>query len=211
MELTQPKTILRKLSVNPDSFHLTTSFCSKTESCVFFPKIPRAWIPNGLLVVPCLNEKNIKGSFDLEVYASEKIFLNALPETYSRSIAGDWVDSASGGNHLNATWKKNPKFTLKFHYPVHSEDSAHVRITLARVGTNWRSQSKRDTVGCMIDTISIKQKNSCRIMAHPEIGADLRHVVWQDWPTTRPRVNVRGVEPYIDCAPVHTLEPNCPS
>jgi hypothetical protein len=151
MEVSQPKTILRKLSVDPHSYHLVTSFCSKTESAVFFPKIPRSWVPNGLLVVPCLSEKNVKGSFDLEVYASEKIYLNALPETYSRSIAGDWVDSACGGNHLNPnTWKKNPKFTLKFHYPVHVEGASHVRITLARVGANWKSLAKRDTVGCMI-------------------------------------------------------------
>lgn len=151
MQLTQPKTILRKLSIDSSSYHLTTPFCSKTESCVFYPKIPRAWVPNGLLIVPCLNERNVKGSFDLEVYASEKIYLNALPETYSRSIAGDWVENACGGNHLNPnTWKKNPKFTLKFHYPVHSEDHSRVRITLARVGTNWKSLAKRDTVGCMI-------------------------------------------------------------
>lgn len=151
MEISKPKTILRKLSVDPHAYHLVTSFCSKTESAVFFPKIPRAWIPNGLLIVPCLSEKNVKGSFDLEVYASEKIYLNALPETYSRSIAGDWAENTCGGNHLNPnTWKKNPKFTLKFHYPVHVDGPSHVRITLARVGTNWRSLSKRDTVGCMI-------------------------------------------------------------
>jgi hypothetical protein len=137
--------------VDPAAYHLATSFCSKTESCVFFPKVPRSWIPNGLLIVPCLGEKNVKGSFDLEIYASEKIYLNPLPETYSRTIAGDWVDNACGGSHLNpVTWKKNPKFTLKFHYPVHTEEPAHVRLTLARVGTNWRSMSRRDTVGCMI-------------------------------------------------------------
>ena len=151
MEVSQPKTILRKLAVEPGAYHLASSFCSKTEACVFYPKIPRAWIPNGLLIVPCLSEKNVKGAFDLEVYASEKIYLNALPETYSRSVAGDWLESACGGNHLNpATWKKNPKFTLKFHYPVHTNDTSHVRIALARVGTSWKSAVKRDTVGCMI-------------------------------------------------------------
>ena len=151
MAMSKPKTILRKLSVDPNSYHLVTTYCSKTESCVFFPKIPRAWIPNGLMIIPCLNEKNVKGSFDLEVYASEQIYMNALPETYARSIAGDWVENACGGNHLNPlTWKKNPKFTLKFHYPVHIEDSTRVRITLARVGTNWKSLARRDTVGCMI-------------------------------------------------------------
>mmetsp|Transcript_2083 Transcript_2083/g.3669 ORF Transcript_2083/g.3669 Transcript_2083/m.3669 type:complete len:480 (-) Transcript_2083:295-1734(-) len=151
MELNQPKTILRTLSIDPNEFHLVSTFCSKTDACIFFPKIPRAWIPNGLLLIPCLSEKNAKASFDIEVYASERIYMNPLPETYSRTIAGDWADNSSGGNHLNPqTWKKNPKFTLKLHFPVNSEEPAHVRITLARVGTNWRNMSRRDTVGCMI-------------------------------------------------------------
>jgi hypothetical protein len=151
IDMNQPKTVLRKLSLDPNAYHLSSTFCSRSEACVFYPKVPRSWIPSGLLIVPCLSEKNAKGSFDLEVYASEKIFMSALPDTYSRTIAGDWTDSLSGGSHLNpVTWKKNPKFTLKFHYPVHTEEPAHVRITLARVGTTWRSMAKRDTVGCMI-------------------------------------------------------------
>ncbi|KAJ1442886.1 hypothetical protein B484DRAFT_441901 [Ochromonadaceae sp. CCMP2298] len=150
MELSQPKTILRKLSIDPAAYHLCTSFTSKNEACVFYPKIPRAWVPNGLLIIPCLAEKGAKGAFDLEVYASERIYLNPLPETYSRTIAGDWSEASSGGSHLNPkTWKKNPKFTLKMHSP-NADEPAHVRLTLARVGPQWRTMARRDTVGCMI-------------------------------------------------------------
>ena len=40
------------------------------EACVFYPKLPRSWIPDGLILVPCLSEKGVKGAFELDVYAS---------------------------------------------------------------------------------------------------------------------------------------------
>lgn len=151
LEMETPKTILRKLTIDESSYHLASTFSSKMETCVYFPKLPRAWVPNGLLIVPSLSEKGVKGAFDLEVYCSERVYLNQLPETYSRTIAGEWTEQNSGGSHLShQTWKKNPKFTLKFHYPVNTEDPCRVRITLARHGPLWRTMSKRDTVGCMI-------------------------------------------------------------
>ena len=40
------------------------------EACVFYPKLPRSWIPDGIILVPSLNEKGVKGAFELDVYAS---------------------------------------------------------------------------------------------------------------------------------------------
>ena len=37
---------------------------------MFYPKLPRSWIPDGIILVPCLNEKGVKGAFELDVYAS---------------------------------------------------------------------------------------------------------------------------------------------
>lgn len=146
-----PKTILRKLSVDAHAYHLTTPMGSKNEACVFYPKIPRAWIPHGLLIVPCLNEKGVKGIFDLDIFSSEEVLVNQLPETFSRTVAGEWTDSCAGGSHIcTSTWKKNPKFNLKFHYPVNSDEAARVRISLARYGTAWKNMQRKDTVGCMI-------------------------------------------------------------
>jgi hypothetical protein len=146
-----PKTILRKLNLESSSYQLMTSFSNKSETCVFYPKLPRSWIPNGLLVVPCLSEKGVKGEFELDIYASETVNVNPLPETYSRSIAGEWTESTAGGSHVfPATWKKNPKFTLRFHNPVTTDAPARFRITLARHGHSWKSGSKKDTVGSMI-------------------------------------------------------------
>jgi len=144
------KTILRKLNVESSSYHQASGFNHKSEAVIFYPKLPRLWIPNGFIITPSLSEKGIKGNFELSIYSSEKIFINQLPETYSRTIAGEWTDSSSGGSHICPEWKKNPKYTLKFHYPVNSDAPIRVRITLSKIGPDWKSISKKDTVGCMI-------------------------------------------------------------
>lgn len=146
-----PKTILRKLHLDSAGYTLISSFSSKTEACVFYPKLPRAWISNGLIVVPCMSEKGVKGDFELEVYSSEAVIVNPLPETFARSIASEWTESNAGGSHIcPSTWKKNPKFTLRFHNPVNTDAEARFRITLARQGSHWRPACKKDTVGNMI-------------------------------------------------------------
>jgi hypothetical protein len=146
------KTVLRKTVISPDSYSVQSSYSHKTESCIYYPKIPRAWMPNGLIIVPCLTEKNVKGSFEIEVYSSEPMVLNQLPESYSRTIAGEWIQGLCGGSHLNNTWKKNPRFSLKPRMSVNKGvgSSIRVRITLTRHGTSWRNMVKKDTVGCMI-------------------------------------------------------------
>jgi hypothetical protein len=144
------KTVMRKISVGSEPYYLCTSFTSKSEAVIYYPKMPRAWAPNGLIIVPCLNEKGIKGSFDVEVFSSEPVNLNQLPDAVSRSVAGEWTEATAGGNHLAATWKKNPKFVLKIRNPSRSTAPVPMRISLARVGSNWRAMHRKDTVGCMI-------------------------------------------------------------
>jgi hypothetical protein len=80
LAVSAPKTILRKLVLDEAAYNVETTFSSKQETCIFYPKLPRAWIPNGLLIIPCVNDKGIKCPFDLEIYASEEISLAALPE-----------------------------------------------------------------------------------------------------------------------------------
>ena len=92
-------------------------------------------------------------------------------------IAGEWSEATAGGSHLNSlTFKKNPKFVLKLRRygqgrkssldgrerdrdqrhsisgmdDMNSSDPMKTRITVSRVGTNWKSLMKKDTVGCMI-------------------------------------------------------------
>lgn len=155
-----PKTILRKLVLDDHAYHAETTFASKQETCIFYPKLPRAWIPNGLLIIPCLNDKGIKCPFELEIYASEELSLTPLPEQYSRSISGEWQDSSAGGSHIYANWKKNPKFTLRIVPPVNTEAPARMRMTLAKYGPQWKALSKKDAVGCMIGFYIFIQRGS---------------------------------------------------
>jgi hypothetical protein len=146
-----PKTILRKLSIRPDEYHITSPGSSKHEACIFFPKAPRAWFgANGLIVVPNLSEKGLKGSYEIDFICSEKVFVNQLPDSFSRTIAGEWTESTAGGSHLCSTWLKNPRYLLKFRHPVDTDEPVRVRISLARVGVEWKPMVKKDTVGCMI-------------------------------------------------------------
>ena len=144
------KTILRKSRLDPAAYHVVSTFSHKQDACIFYPKIPRAWMPDGLIIVPCLSEKGVKGKFKLEFCCSEPIIVNALPDTYSRSVAGEWTEPTAGGSHLFPNWRKNPKFHLKIVTPIGNTAPTRLRITLARHGTNWRQMCKRDTVGCMI-------------------------------------------------------------
>ncbi len=151
------KTILRKTFLGSSSFRIESSYNSKVDSCVFFPKIPRSWMPDGLIIIPSLSEKGTRGTFDLEVFSSEPVFLTALPDSYSRSISGSWVEGAAGGSHLvPATWKKNPKYSFTIKNSAHSREvgvganTCLVRLTLSRSGSTWKSLCRKNTLSSMI-------------------------------------------------------------
>jgi len=149
-----------------DSYILQSTFSHKNEACIYFPKVPRSWMPNGLIVVPCLSNHGIKGSFELEVYSSEKISLNQLPDAYSRSLAGEWTEASAGGSHLGPSMKKNPKFGLKFKVTNKSKEPSRVRIAVTRHGMNWRSMCKLDALGCMIGFYIYIQKGGEMTQIH---------------------------------------------
>jgi hypothetical protein len=109
---TEEKIIEKKRTLNPLYFSQSTTFTSKMECCMFFPKLPHAWIPDGLIIVPCLSEKHARGSYDIEIYSNLKVNLKQLPELKSRSIASEWSEGLCGGSHITSSSKKNPKFEL---------------------------------------------------------------------------------------------------
>jgi Calpain large subunit, domain III len=111
----------------------------------------------------------------MEVFSSEPVKLNQLSESNSRIIAGEWTETTAGGSHLNTlSFKKNPRFTLKlrkfgqgrrssmdsrsdrspYHPPpvvdLNPQEPVKCRITVTRVGLNWKAAMKKDTVGCMV-------------------------------------------------------------
>ena len=144
------KTILRKSTVLGDSFFLESTYTSKSDAAIYFPKIPRSWIPNGLIISPSLSSSTARGAYQLSVYSSEAITLNQLPDSYSRALAGEWTENNAGGSPLGSVYKTNPKFVLKFKNTGKSTAPARVRVCLTRVGSDWKKKIKSDAVGCMI-------------------------------------------------------------
>lgn len=149
------------VAASKEVYHQQIGLCNKNESCVLFPRLPKAYVVNGFIIVPSLSEKGTKGHFEIEVYASEPVKLKQLPDSYYRMIAGDWTEHTAGGSHLYpVSFKKNPKFILKLRHgksrPLPSgdlpnpNDPVKTRIVVSRVGESWRSHAKKDTVGCMI-------------------------------------------------------------
>ena len=153
--------IQKIISASKEAYHEQVGHCSKVETSVLFPRLPKSYVVNGFIIVPSLSEKGIKGHFEIEVYASEPVKLRQLPDSYYRMIAGDWTEHSAGGSHLHPlTFKKNPKFVLKLRHGKHRQlpsgdlpnpsDPVKTRIVVSRVGEGWHSLAKKDTVGCMI-------------------------------------------------------------
>lgn len=168
-------TILRKTSLSPSQNlfqYFQNTFSSRSEATIFFPSCPRSWWrPGGLLIIPSLSEKGVKGSFELEIHCSEELKVKALPDIYTRSLTNEWTESTAGGCHLSPHWKKNPKFSLRLKQPGGSNSSTtannnssssnnnvssmggnqpSIRIQLNRAGLHWKSLRKRDPVGTMM-------------------------------------------------------------
>ena len=152
----EEKHIPRKIALSPLYWSKTSTFISRNESCFYFPKIPRAWMPDGLVIVPCLSEKNVRGTFELDVFSNCTVKIEQLPETTTRSVAGEWVEGASGGSHICPSYKKNPRFILTLRPPVVRPGApppspyASLRISLSKTGSSWRALCRKDAVGCMV-------------------------------------------------------------
>ena len=145
------KTVLRKTSLSqPVSYSIKSTYSHKTEAVIYYPRLPRSWMGNGLIISASLSEKGVKGSYELEVNSSEPVKVRQLPEAYSRNVAGEWREGENGGNHLNPNWKKNPRYSLKFRSLNKGHAPARTRIKVTKHGEKWKSGSKKDTVGNMI-------------------------------------------------------------
>lgn len=143
-----------------------STYSNRQESCIFISKISRSLIPQGLLIIPSLRDKGVKGSFEIEVYSSEPLVLKQLPDTFNKSIASEWTEQNACGSHVNPNWKKNPKFAFHFRHVSKSLTSSTripIRITLGRHGQSWKSLVKKDAVGCMIGFYIFIQRNNTEL------------------------------------------------
>lgn len=165
-----PPVIQRRLYVDDKTYHVKSLYSSKTEACVYFPRLPRVWIPNGLIIVPTLQETGVKGTFDIEVFSTDSITITQLPNTSSFSIAGEWVEGMCGGSHITPNWKKNPKYilTLPSDTPQALALPTPFQIKLSRNGTSWKNLTRADAVGCMIGFYIFVQTGSGELIPYYE-------------------------------------------
>ncbi|CAN0081797.1 unnamed protein product, partial [Phaeothamnion confervicola] len=125
-----------------------SDYQSTEAATILLRGVRRDTAPNGLLVVPALSEKGVKGAFTLEVHSDRRVEVQELPETSSKTVAGEWAAHSAGGSHLQTdTWKTNPCYFLKIRTPG---VAVPIRITLSRPERDWRAACAADTVGCMM-------------------------------------------------------------
>jgi len=140
---------MQKISLANDVQSFQTSGCNKFDATMYFPAFPRMVMNDGLLIVPALSEASSRGNYILEVYSSEEIRLQPLPDKKMKVIAGEWDEKNGMGNHINPNWKKNPKYSIKFKPRV--KEAEKFRICLHKVGEeNWKKVNRKDHIGSMI-------------------------------------------------------------
>ncbi|KAH8049857.1 calcium-dependent cysteine-type endopeptidase [Aureococcus anophagefferens] len=107
----------RKMLLEANEWHQTSNFRGATVATLLLPGIVKSRMPNGMV---------------------------AVSESKSKTVVGEWVDSNSGGSHLQPSWKTNPKYKLTF---ANATARAKVNITLTRPEADWKM---RDMVGSMM-------------------------------------------------------------
>lgn len=153
---------MNTVSPSREPYHEQIGYVSKTETCVLYPCLPRAYALNGFILIPSLSEKGTRGHFEIEVYSSEPVKLSHLDDHFYRMHAGEWTEQTAGGSHLNPlTFKKNPKFVLKLRDGKgrrqsfggdlpNPTDPVKTRVMISRVGESWSKLIRKDAVGSMI-------------------------------------------------------------
>ena len=145
----EQRQILKKVSLANDILYFQSSASSKYEACIFFPNFPRQILSDGLMIIPSLDDKGVKGHFLLEAYASEEITLTQLSDKKMKVLAGEWDEKTAFGSQICPSWKKNPKYSLKF--KPKSNSTEKFKITLYKFGGDvWKKNNRLDHIGSMI-------------------------------------------------------------
>lgn len=149
-----------KLVVAPSEWARVSEYASPAVACMHLKKLPKEWLLDtsasnpaaagstggGLLIVPSLGEAGMEGTFELTIDCDLPVRVDALPMFSVQSVPGEWRDGSSGGCHLHADWRKNPKFFLE----LKGVRPGRVVITLSRSELEWSGKCKRDIVGTMM-------------------------------------------------------------
>ena len=134
----------RKMLLDANDWHQTSDFRGATVATLLLPGVVKSRMPNGMVVVPCLSDRDTQGSFVLEVHSDAPVSVEAVSEAKSKTIVGEWIDANAGGSHLQQSWETNPKYKLIF---ANATSRPKVSITLTRPENEWKM---RDMVGSMM-------------------------------------------------------------
>jgi len=156
-----PVPLDRRVSIEPSEWHLTSDYTSVTHACIMIDNFSESWAQHGLLISPTLSEAGAKGSFMLEVHSNQALQLEALPESQTRTISGEWTESSAGGSHMHGSWKKNPRYHLR----VLGTERTKVKITLSRPAGYWKQQTTKDSVGSMLGFYLVQGPSPSRDMS----------------------------------------------
>ncbi|GMI46565.1 hypothetical protein TrCOL_g11080 [Triparma columacea] len=136
----------RKMTVNKEEWSVCSDYSNTDVSSIFMKKVDVDMLSDGLLIVPSLSDKGVKGGFTLEIHSDFAVKVEELPEARSKTITGEWTEGTGGGSHLNPDWKKNPRFNLK----LNTTEPANVKIVLSRNEKSWVKECTKDSIGCMM-------------------------------------------------------------
>ncbi len=79
---------MKRISLKNDTVKFISKFSTKNEATLYLANIPRCWMSKGIMIIPNMNEKNTRGSYELEVYSSEELRLKLVDEKNAKSLAG---------------------------------------------------------------------------------------------------------------------------
>lgn len=51
------RAVARVKTASSDTYHKQIGYRNKSETCILYPSVPKAWLANGFMIIPSLSEK----------------------------------------------------------------------------------------------------------------------------------------------------------
>ena len=51
------RAVARVKTTSSDTYHKQIGYRNKSETCILYPSVPKAWLANGFMIIPSLSEK----------------------------------------------------------------------------------------------------------------------------------------------------------
>ena len=82
-------TVMKRVSLRNDTFKVISKYSTRNEASMYLANIPRVWMSKGLMIIPSMNEKNTRGVYEMDIFASEEVRLKVIDEKNVKSLAGN--------------------------------------------------------------------------------------------------------------------------